>query len=482
MRISKRFKLGVSQFQLDFVDIDPTRDTPLFVDPHFLGQRVDRWSLDASSSIRGFFQHFIQLLQDGKRSDARDLFSHLGEPNDTCFGMSRGRPNGNAIGSELADDIFESLASSTAAKTGLLADIEDTRIFVHGIDKDRVSDMATALIRGHLLKYTVEQCILWGVPLQPGIPSGDVWDDATKEWTAYLTERLVIAGRPILLVPKSIASYAKRYTPQRYHQHFVLTHLKHEHLRLNSILVRERTLKSGAKRRWVTKKSVKEYEAPFDKNYLAVFTKKHPSVFENFKAETSQTSQSVPDEELTNETLADVVAHLKASLDGMAPGHADAPAYHRLVTGILELCFYPSLISPKLETPLHDGRKRIDITFDNAADSGFFHRLHAIHGLPCSYIMIECKNYSRDVNNPELDQLAGRFGVNRGRFGLLVSRTVEDINMLILRCADAFKDGRGLLIPLSDVDLHAMLDLRLKGSLAPYEDILSDRMRRIALL
>jgi len=96
--------------------------------------------------------------------------------------------------------------------------------------------------------------------------------------------------------------------------------------------------------------------------------------------------------------------------------------------------------------------------------------------------MVECKNYSRDVKNPELDQLAGRFSVNRGRVGLLVSRTIDDLDTLLLRCADAFKDGRGLLIPLPDSDLLTMLTNRLAGAPEPYDAVLSDRVRRVAML
>jgi hypothetical protein len=481
MRISKRFRLGVSQYELDFVDIDTSRDLPVFVDPHFLGLRLDRWSIDAAASVRSFFGRFIELLRAGRKADARQLFSYLGEPNETCLGLSRGRPRGNAVGRELADQIFDSLVGSKAVKTGVLTDLEDTRVFVHGIDKDRVSDMTTVLIRQHLLQYTIDQCAIWDIPLTPEVPSGDVWDALNSTWTSHLTRRLIVAGHPILLVPKGIVSFSKRYSAQKYHQHFVLTYLKHEHLRLNTALVQKRKLRNGSIKRWVTKKSIVRHESPGDKDYLAEFTERHIDVFVDFKTNAAREEQSLADDAFTNVSLEEVVENLDRSLTATPAGNDDAARYHRLVMGILELCFYPALINPRLETPLHSGRKRIDITFDNSAKRGFFHHLHNIHKIPSAYIMIECKNYSRDVHNPELDQLAGRFGVNRGQFGLLVSRTVDDLNTLIQRCADAYRDGRGLIIPLQDVDLHTMLMNRLGEVPEPYGDVLGDRTRLIAM-
>lgn len=123
--------------------------------------------------------------------------------------------------------------------------------------------------------------------------------------------------------------------------------------------------------------------------------------------------------------------------------------------------------------------KRIDLTFDNCAETGFFFRLPNTHLVPSSMIMIECKNYSQDITNSELDQMAGRFGVNRGTFGITTCRRMQDMPLFLNRCQDTHRDGRGLIIPLVDEDLKQMLkDFPEKAEQA-WEPILRDRFLKV---
>jgi len=482
VRISKRFGLNRSQAELDFVDVDTNRDTPLFVDPHFLAQRSDQWSIRASQSVRSFFGYFIGLLSQGELDEARSLFDHLHEPNETCLGLSRKRPQGNGIGEEDAQNIFDSLAQSEAVKTGVLEDLEDCRIFVKGIDKDKTSDMTTNIIRGHLIAYTQQQCALWGIPLTTASPSGFCWDAGSRSWENFYTDNLFVGDHRILLIPKAIVSYSKQHTSQQFHQHFVLNFLQHEHLRMRSALVQTRRRKNGSVREFVTKKDlVGKGDAAFDKDFLASFTKAHPKVFADFKQAPRTRSGSIPIESFIDNDVAGISAYLQERLKAIPEGRDNATEYHRTATGILDFLFYPHLISPLIEREIHDGRKRLDLTFDNAATDGFFLRLHQVSKVTCPFILIECKNYSSDLGNPELDQMAGRFGPNRGEFGLMLCRTIQDHELFLQRCRDTFRDNRGLILPLTDDDLLEALRKRAEGAAMPLEDQLSDLYRAVAL-
>jgi hypothetical protein len=279
-----------------------------------------------------------------------------------------------------------------------------------------------------------------------------------------------------------IVSYSKEYTPQKYIQHFVLNFLQEDNLKNNTSLVQVKKNKQGKIiRKYVTKDSIKKDLGNISKEYLVHFTEKHPKIFQKFKKKSKENIRNLSNEELTGDLLSQVINHLIKSLDDITPGNDDATIYHRLVVGILELIFYPNLSSPTVEDEIHSGRKRIDITFDNSAESGFFYRLPNSYKLSSQFIFVECKNYSRDLKNPELDQIAGRFGPNRGEVGIIVCRSITKMKLFIKRCSDTYKDNRGLIIPLVDDDLIDMLMNYEKKGIKYCENILSKKFRDIAL-
>ncbi len=124
---------------------------------------------------------------------------------------------------------------------------------------------------------------------------------------------------------------------------------------------------------------------------------------------------------------------------------------------LLTALFYPALSDPKIEDPIHEGRKRIDITYTNTARQGFFRWLR-LHSIPCTYIAVECKNYWGDPANPELDQISSRFSPLRGQVGILVCRSFKNRDLFIKRCRDTALDHRGFVLPLDDADLRALVD------------------------
>jgi hypothetical protein len=461
MRVSEHYGLGRSQPVLEFVDVDLERDTPLFVDPRALRLLDSEWAEECVSLVQDFFRHVLNLISNGNDAAARRLLRVLREPNETRLGLSRGAPRGHGLGQNSARDVWEELSESEAVKSGLLEDLEDTILVIPGIDNDIVSDITTNIIRGPLITFTQEVCNFYNIPLSPGVDSGPMWNPVRHEWNEQHVELPTPPSGKLLLVPKSVVRKRMEYDPSKYFNNYILTALQDIEMAAGSELVQ--LLKNGSAR--VTKKSLKAKYGT-GKVVSARLTREHPEILDKFRAD----RRASPVRPLSHSELTESETGLQSSepdwnalldaVTSLSPGTPDADAFHRAVEALMQALFYPALVNPVRESRLHNGRKRIDIRFSNNSRDGFFWRVHAHHDVPAGYVVVECKNYSEDVANPEVDQVSGRFGGARGQLGLLVCRTIEDRTTCIARCNDTFKDGRGCVLPIQDSDLRIMVDER----------------------
>lgn len=463
-RFSQVFKLGLDQPQLDFVDITPATDTPLYIDPFAISLKEDEWSARCHTHIKSFFSTALDHIRAKRAPQAVALLDGLREPNETCLGTSKGKPSGRGVSGKQAIDLYTSLAKSRAAKSGLLEELEDCDLFVEGIGPDKLSDITTNIIRRLLIEYTQDQCSLHGIALRGTYPSGRFWDIPSRSWRSDYVKMPIVGRRPVILVPKYSVRRQMCINAQEYYSHHVLRHIQEEELeKQSSPLVR--VLKSGEVRP-PFKKELKKHH-PFSKDFLARFSEDNPEVLQGYKnfykglaGAKGTLDHDEFDADFDEPAFANAIAQ---RLKEIPSGDTHADTYHSLMIGALEFIFWPQLIYPKKEDPIHQGRKRIDITYTNAANTGFFHRVHTAHNIGAMYIMAECKNYSTDPTNPEIDQLSGRFSANRGRVGLLLYRTAGNYDRLLKRCRDTATDGRGVILPLGDEQVLAFLGLIANG-------------------
>ncbi|HVV15377.1 MAG TPA: hypothetical protein VHD55_03200 [Candidatus Paceibacterota bacterium] len=454
MRVSELFSLGKTQPELDFVDVDVEGDTPVFISPRAITQFQSEWGDECVHLIQDFFKEVIRLIKNGEDDKAHALLSVLREPNETHLGLSKDKSRGRAVGNESAHDIWNALKESRATKSGLLEDLEDTVLMIEGVSVDIVSDIATNIIRAPLIQYTQQMCDWYGIPTQPEVDSGPLWDSSKKAWTSKFVRLPVAAGIRLLLVPKGIVRRHLNYDVNEYYQHYILTHLQQVEIDANSGLVQ--LLKNKKKR--VTKKSLKEKYGT-GKQAVVRETIKYPEVLAQYKKAKKKEQHPA----LTLEDIAEIEKQPTPDWDALlnkvislSTGKDAADAYEKAVEGLLTALLYPMLAYPVPQQEIHEGRKRIDIAYTNMADSGFFH--WAATHYPASHIFFECKNYGREIGNPELDQLAGRFSPSRGKVGFIVCRNFEDKELFMKRCRDTAKDDRGFIIPIDDGDLKALVE------------------------
>ncbi|MFF6639622.1 hypothetical protein ACFY83_20610 [Streptomyces althioticus] len=456
MRVSEFYKLNRNQATLDFVDVDTVKDVPVYIDPSTIRHLSDDWGKECIRMLTTFFDSVLDAVRHGDKARSDYLLGNLGEPNETHLGISKGASAGRGFGKWMSGEFASKLAQSEAAQTGLIEDLEDTAFFIDKVGKDVISDVTTNIIRGPLIAYTHQMALAFGIPLVGGVDSGPVWNPESLKWENGLTDLPLPGGKKLLLVPKAIVRRDLHLSQSEYYRnHLVPTLQAEEEADPRSKLVT--VLKSG--KRKVYKKEI-EARYGTKKPDVRRETLTRPSVYRHFKEIKSEVAPDVISHEdlgaASGSPLPDYQALLQAVLNTPV-GNTEANNYHARVEALLTALFYPSLIMPEMEHEIHQGRKRIDITYTNNAKDGFFDFLIR-HKIPVQYVFVECKNYGREVANPELDQLSSRFSPLRGRFGILACRSFEDKDRFLARCRDTALDRRGFVVALDDDDMSRLVD------------------------
>jgi hypothetical protein len=497
-RVSEFYGIDANQGDLDFIDVDVVADTRLFVDPRALRilAETDQWALACCELLRDFFDCVLQVVKAGDETKGLELLRGLREPNDTRLGLSRKEADGNAIGRKLAKKIWNNLAKSEAAHSGLLEDLEDSALLIERIATDRISDITTNVIRGPLIAFTQEMCEKYPQITAETVPAGLIWDDDDHCWLRDVREDLPVPrGRPLLLVPKSILRAKLDFDPGDYYGHAVNWLQGWELGQRNSELLE--ILKNGRSR--ITKKRVtekyrnkygKELGMDLDKeplprkDFSTQATLEHPQILESYRKE-----KDLPGRRSTPPTYTEIATLtggdppdfsklLKAVVD-LKSGKAKATAYHRAIKGLFDVLFWPELQFGEAEVKTHGGRKRLDIRYVNTREgSGFFSWLADNYG-DAPHVIVECKNYAGDPANPELDQLLGRFARLEGKVGILTCRQFSDKQAFVERCSQAAKGGQGFAIPLDDEDIQILAEARLADNADQFKELLFDRFHEL---
>ena len=177
-----------------------------------------------------------------------------------------------------------------------------------------------------------------------------------------------------------------------------------------------------------------------------------------------RTKHDDPFKEVKEDSLLDLVQNrpylktdssiyqLVEDLRSLPSGNDHSKKYEGLGEKILHKLFGPDLIDPKSQVKTYDGREIIDITFQNAADKGFWKDIKEGHGN--IVVIFELKNME-DLSNEEFHQIAGRLNDTKGRMGFLVARSKDGLDDQ--RAHRKLQDDK-VIITLTDEDLIKMLE------------------------
>lgn len=475
LRLSAHYKLPASSSDLEFLDIYAHQDIRLFLDPYGISAMGTKWARDCELHITGFFQYLVDCIRSGDKKSTATLLNALHEVDEISLGYSSTSPSGRGIGKVQANEILNAFRASHAAKSGDIKDIADCALMIPGINRDKISDITANILKRQLIDFTQKQCRKWKIPMKR-VPVNNAFDYSTLTFKSYYTELPVINDKAKILLPVSSVRREPQLSKDKYYRNFVLEFLKAEHQHAGDALAS--ILKNG---RLVVRKKDVEKKYPLSANFLYEFSKQHPKVLENYKSELRRTAINDNISRLQPKERTLTAKERIGILERIKVGPKEANNFHKISFDNLIMLFGNRLSNPRCEQQINDGRKRIDIVFDNSGSNGFFDSLNQLHRIKCPKIFVECKNYGKEIGNPEIDQLVGRFSDRRGKFGILLCRSIKDKKTMIKRCRDAMNDQHCCVIVLDDDDIKKLLILKEQGKESLIDDFFSTKFDELIM-
>lgn len=475
LRFSEHYGLKLRSEDLEFVDIYANQDIQLFLDPYGISAMGTKWSRECELHIAGFFQYLIDSIRAGDKKSIATLLNALHEVDEVALGYSTTKPSGRGIGTIQAKDILIAFQTSQAAKSGDIKDIADCALMIPGINRDKISDITANILKKPLIEFTQTQCKKHGIPMKR-VAVNHVFDYDTLSFKGFHTELPVINDMAKILLPISSVRREPQLSKDKYYRNFVLEFLKSEHEHAGDSLAR--ILKNG---RVVVRKKDLQERYPMSVDFLYEFSKDHPAVLEKYKSELRRTASNKQTPLLKPKRKTLSAQERIQILSDLQPGKEEADNYHKISFDNLIQIFGIRVSNPDSEVKINEGRKRIDIVFNNVDNAGFFKALNQLHHIKCPKILVECKNYGKELGNPEVDQLQGRFSDKRGQFGILLCRSIQDKKTMISRCRDIMNEKKGYILVLDDSDVSQLLKIKELGDEQKIDDFLSGKLDELIM-
>lgn len=302
------------QVHLDFFNGLTEQDSPLFIDPALIELESDDWFQEAHDTIKSFFDYIFQLHHEGHFKKAEDLLQHGSEPNETRLGLSTGKPLGRGTSQKGLSEIFRNIERDGLLDEGLITSHMDLPIFVENFAEDRMSDLITNIIRGHLVDYTIDQSIKHNLPLTEQVQEiGMTWNKDKLEWEMVSNLVLLVCNSSLLLIPKYIVVKRYLHSTNNYLNRTVFEWRQEYHKDNGTFLARRIPLKDGpgVEIREPSKKEVREAEIKqknlTEKEYVIEQSKEKTTLIIDFHKSARLGFDSSWTNRLTNEDLEEVV-------------------------------------------------------------------------------------------------------------------------------------------------------------------------------
>jgi hypothetical protein len=316
---------------------------------------------------------------------------------------------------------------------------EVIQLYVSGISKDRVSDIACNYLKSFLIDYTIEQCEELGIPTQVAtIP--EVYNYRTNSFDRAQRVRLPINpvdGEPVI------------FTPKRW-------------LRFNPWINFDDYFKTACPR-----DEIFNPNEPVDRVRVLKYNRAHYGAVEQYVALKDKSSADCTNDPLFTQIPVLSVRRKLGELLKLQSGKEDGAdnRYEDLCTELFATLLYPHLDFAQAQSRTESGRHVRDLIFYNNRSIDFLDEIFSDYG--SRQLVFEMKNVA-NIDRDHINQLNRYLQTGLGRFGVLLTRNNLPRTMFS-NTIDLWSSQRKCIVALTDSDIKLMVDVYESKQRTPIE-------------
>jgi hypothetical protein len=435
-RLTEYHGIDVAQAGVDFAIPFLKEDLPLYVDPFLLWKSPSLQDQSLHGAMIAAFNRLDGLVKRGKSEQAVETLQQISECEEVGLGGAIGK-KGKRIGVSPAQQIL-GLFSSVPLYSAGFTHFEEIQLFVEGVSKDRVSDIACNLLKSFLVDYTIEQCDKLKIPRSKTRLSS-VYDHQRHRLSSIDDIELPIdpdSGSPILLVPKRWLRHSPWIGFDDYFKNHIPKDDQHNAVVWERVpLLNYNRDNYGAVRDYIALKERNAADCAVDPLFKQIPL---------------------------------VSARKKLSAIRKLPTGKDQNAdrkYEDFVVELLASMFYPQLDYADDQVRTDSGAQIRDLIFYLNRDVDFLEDVYKDYDT--RQLVCEIKNVQR-VEREHINQINRYLSAEFGRFGVLVTRNPLTRAMR-KNTIDLWSGQRRCIIPITDDDLALMVDLFEEKRRAPID-------------
>lgn len=440
-RLTDFHGISAAQVDLDFAIPFFDEDVPLYLDPFMLWRSPSQQDQILHTGLINAFNHLGSLARDGNEDLAVATLILASECDEVGLGTSRSR-KGKRIGEDKAREVISLFRRIPQYERAGFRHFEEIQLFVDGISKDRISDIACNFLKSFLIDFTIDQCNQLRIPLQ-AVDVENVYDYRINAFVRQAGISLPVNpmdGSPIIFVPKRWLRFVPWLNYEDYFHHYCpqdeVAHVPEELTRVNVL------------------------------NY----NRDNYGVVDAYVRAKERTAADCVNDPLFSQIPAMSAKRALARIKGLPTGKTDGAdrEYENIIGKLLPSLLYPQLDFAQEQARTDDGVSIRDLIFYNTRSTPFLQELMDDYG--SRQITFEIKNVLA-IEREHVDQLNRYLAHELGRFGVFVTRNPLK-RAEVSRIVNLWAGQRKAIVVLADPDVEQMVEVFESRQRTPLEVVL----------